>query len=107
LPRLACHPPPPLPPQTIEKKIHGETASYNDISSWNWQRMLDFFNAYDQPKPTRSWLAPTRGELERVLADAEFRKADRIQVLEVKMDKLDAPVALEKQGKLSAQMNAA
>ncbi|KAJ8296115.1 putative pyruvate decarboxylase C3G9.11c [Rhodotorula toruloides] len=92
---------------TIEKKIHGETAGYNDISSWNWQSMLDFFNAYDQPKPTRSWLAPTRRELERILADDEFRKADRIQVLEVKMDKLDAPVALEKQGKLSAELNAA
>lgn len=69
--------------------------------------MLDFFNAYDQPKPTRSWLAPTRADLERILADDEFRKADRIQVLEVKMDKLDAPVALEKQGKLSAELNAA
>ncbi|KAK4331767.1 Pyruvate decarboxylase isozyme 1, partial [Rhodotorula toruloides] len=92
---------------TIEKKIHGETAGYNDISSWKWQSMLDFFNAYDQPKPTRSWLAPTRADLERILADDEFRKADRIQVLEVKMDKLDAPVALEKQGKLSAELNAA
>ncbi|GAA6000098.1 alpha-keto acid decarboxylase family protein [Rhodotorula paludigena] len=92
---------------TIEKLIHGETARYNDISSWKWQSMLDFFNASSQPFPTKSWLANTRGELEAILHDQEFQAADKIQVLEVKMEKLDAPEALVKQGKLSAQLNAA
>ncbi|GAA5969748.1 hypothetical protein JCM11641_008028 [Rhodosporidiobolus odoratus] len=92
---------------TIEKLIHGETAKYNDIATWKWQSLLSFFNGYEQPFPTKSWLANTRGELEKILADEDFKKADKIQLLEVKMGLLDAPEALKKQGKLSAQLNAA
>ncbi|GAA6014248.1 hypothetical protein JCM10207_006146 [Rhodosporidiobolus poonsookiae] len=91
----------------IERQIHGETAGYNDISAWKWQSLLDLFNAYEQPVPTKSWLAKTRGELETILADADFRKADKIQLLEVKMERMDAPEALVKQGKLSSDLNAA
>ncbi|BGP14737.1 hypothetical protein JCM10213v2_002688 [Rhodosporidiobolus nylandii] len=92
---------------TIEKLIHGETAQYNSISSWKWQNLLELFNNYPKPFPTKSWLANTRGELETILGDEGFKKADRIQLLEVKLDKLDAPEALKKQGKLSAALNAA
>ncbi|GAA5869231.1 hypothetical protein JCM16303_000400 [Sporobolomyces ruberrimus] len=91
---------------TIERLIHGKTASYNDISSWNWQGMLDFFDASGEI-PKRSWQANTRGELEDILKNEDFKKADRCQLLEVKMEKLDAPVALIKQGELSAKLNAA
>ncbi|GAA6020346.1 hypothetical protein JCM11491_000321 [Sporobolomyces phaffii] len=91
---------------TIERLIHGKTAGYNDISSWNWQGLLDFFDASGEI-PKRSWQANTRGELEAILGDAEFAKADRCQLLEVKMEKLDAPAALIKQGELSAKLNAA
>jgi hypothetical protein len=87
-------------PQTIEKLINGPTAKYNDIPLWKWQSLLDLFNAYEEPIPTKSWLAKNRGELEEILANKEFAAADRIQLLEVKMDKLDAPEALKKQGKL-------
>jgi pyruvate decarboxylase len=86
--------------QTIEKLINGPTAKYNDIPLWKWQSLLDLFNAYEEPIPTKSWLAKNRGELEEILANKEFAAADKIQLLEVKMDKLDAPEALKKQGKL-------
>ncbi|TNY24555.1 thiamine diphosphate-binding protein [Rhodotorula diobovata] len=95
---------------TIEKLIHGETAPYNDIPSFDWQSMLSFFNAPGprfKPLPTKSWLAETRGQLEEILANEEFQKADKIQVLEVRMAPLDAPENLVKQGKLSAELNAA
>ncbi|GAA6034394.1 hypothetical protein JCM8097_002702 [Rhodosporidiobolus ruineniae] len=95
----------------IERQIHdgqeGQEVHYNDISLWKWQSILDVFNAYEQPFPTRSLLAKTRGELETILADPEFKKADRIQLLEVLMNRGDAPEALKKQGKLSAALNAA
>jgi hypothetical protein len=65
-----------------------------------WQSILDVFNAYEQPIPTKSWLASTRGDLEKILDDESFAKADKIQLLEVRMEKLDAPEALVKQGKL-------
>ncbi|GAA5898576.1 alpha-keto acid decarboxylase family protein [Sporobolomyces salmoneus] len=91
---------------TIERLIHGKEASYNDISAWNWQGLLDFFDASGQI-PKRSWKANTRGELEDILKDEEFAKADKCQLLEVMMEKLDAPAALIKQGELSAKLNAA
>lgn len=65
--------------------------------------MLSFFNAPGprfKPLPTKSWLAETRGQLEEILANEEFQKADKIQVLEVRMAPLDAPENLVKQGKL-------
>lgn len=88
---------------TIERLIHGKTASYNDISSWNWQGMLEFFDASGEI-PKRSWQANTRGELEDILKNEDFKKADRCQLLEVKMEKLDAPVALIKQGELVSSL---
>ncbi|GAA5861427.1 hypothetical protein JCM8547_006125 [Rhodosporidiobolus lusitaniae] len=92
---------------TIEKLINGLEAKYNDISLWRWQSLLEVFNGGPSPVETKSWLASTRGELEVILKDESFKKAERIQLLEVRMDKLDAPESLKKQGKLSADLNAA
>lgn len=86
--------------QVIERKIHGEEAGYNDIATWKWGQLLDTFNGYNPPKKTKSLLASTRGELEQILADPEFAKAEQIQLLEVVMGRQDAPEALIKQGKL-------
>ncbi|GAA5966031.1 hypothetical protein JCM8115_004804 [Rhodotorula mucilaginosa] len=91
----------------IERKIHGEEAGYNDIATWKWGQLLDTFNGYNPPKKTKSLLASTRGELEQILADPEFAKAEQIQLLEVVMGRQDAPEALIKQGKLSSELNAA
>jgi pyruvate decarboxylase len=77
--------------------------SQNDISRWKWQELLSFFNADNIPH--RSWLASTREEFEEILEDEDFARADRCQLLEVKMDRLDAPRSLILQAKLSADMN--
>ncbi|KAM0754818.1 pyruvate decarboxylase [Meredithblackwellia eburnea MCA 4105] len=89
----------------IERLIHGPERVYNDISRWKWQELLSFFNADNVP--SKSWLANTREEFEAILGDAEFAAADKCQLLEVKMDRLDAPRALVLQAKLSADLNAA
>lgn len=87
------------PLDVIERLIHGETAKYNDISSWKWQSLLDLFDA-NESIPHKSWLAETRGDLETILSNPEFASADKAQLLEVKMDRLDAPRALIAQAKL-------
>ncbi|KAI5481627.1 pyruvate decarboxylase [Pseudohyphozyma bogoriensis] len=90
---------------TIERLINGPERGYNDISHWNWQQTLEFFNA--DKVPHKTWLANTRGELEVILNDRSFAAADKCQLIEVKMDRLDAPTCLVRQAKLSADLNAA
>lgn len=85
---------PSLPPPALANPPHPQ----NDISRWKWQDLLSFFNA--DAVPHRSWLATTRGEFEAILADAEFGRADRCQLLEVRMDRLDGPRALIEQARM-------
>lgn len=75
----------------------------NDISHWKWQELLSFFNADNIPN--RTYLASTRAEFEKILADKAFRSADCCQLLEVKMGRLDGPRILVEQAKLSAELN--
>ncbi|KAK4058260.1 hypothetical protein OIO90_000417 [Microbotryomycetes sp. JL221] len=88
----------------IERKIHGPDRVYNDISSWKWQNLLDLFNAKGNVE-TKSWKAETRKDLEAILKDKDFVKADKAQLLEVVMDRQDAPRALQLQAELSAKLN--
>ncbi|KAM0788188.1 hypothetical protein ACM66B_001347 [Microbotryomycetes sp. NB124-2] len=88
----------------IERLIHGKKRVYNDISSWNWQQLLNLFNAKGLVE-TKSFKAETRKQLEEILNDQEFQKADKAQLLEVMMDRLDAPKALQLQAELSAKLN--
>jgi len=78
---------------------------YNDISLWDWSKVLPLFtppatSASSPVKPGRSFSASTRGELEAILADDDFIAADRVQMLEVKCGRLDAPKALFKLGEV-------
>lgn len=87
----------------IERLINGMDAVYNDISHWKWQELLSFFNADN--KPSKTWLASTRSEFETILKNDEFAKADKIQLLEVKMARDDGPRALIEQAKMSAKVS--
>lgn len=89
----------------IEKVIHGPEATYNKIALWDWQKLLSVFDS--EGLRTKSWKASTRGELEDILANHDFAKADKLQLLEVRMGPLDAPRALIEQAKLTAQLNSA
>lgn len=88
---------------TIERLIHGENASYNDVHMWKYSSLLDTFNAKDYEALKVSKI----GDIEKLFADKDFAKPSRIRSIEVMLPKLDAPVNLIKQAELSAKVNLA
>lgn len=87
---------------TIEKLIHGETAEYNQIQPWDHLKILETFKAQEaESKSVR--LAK---ELDELLADEKFADNDKIRLVEIVLETMDAPVNLVEQAKLSSQANA-
>lgn len=86
---------------TIERLIHGENASYNDVHMWKYSKILDTFNA----KAHESIVVNTKGEMDALFDNEEFAKPDKIRLIEVMCDKMDAPASLIKQAELSAKTN--
>lgn len=86
---------------TIERLIHGENASYNDVHMWKYSKILDTFNAKDH----ESIVVNTKGEMDALFDNKEFAKPDKIRLIEVMCDKMDAPASLIKQAELSAKTN--
>lgn len=86
---------------TIERLIHGENATYNDVHMWKYSKILDTFNALDH----ESIVVNTKGEMEALFSDPEFAKPNKIRLIEVMCDKMDAPASLIKQAELSAKTN--
>lgn len=87
---------------TIERLIHGETATYNDIQPWDHQKLLDTFKA-DNAETLRVSKVKEAVEL---FKDEKFAKNDKIRLIEVMLGKMDAPVNLVKQAERSANTNA-
>ena len=56
--------------------------------------MLKFFGDDAKGEKSRSYTVHNKEELEKLLADPTFESADKIQLVEVIMDKYDAPRAL-------------
>jgi len=83
---------------TIERCIHGLHRHYNDVANWNWTALLDTMNDGAKHK-TVSYTVRTKGDLENLLVDTAFAKAEYMQLVEVIMGKLDAPRALLGQAK--------
>jgi pyruvate decarboxylase len=70
-----------------------------------WTQLLDVLAPEDlSPKP-RSYTVRTKRELDALLEDASFASADGIQLVEVMMDKFDAPMPLLRQAELSGKTN--
>ncbi|KAI9740329.1 MAG: hypothetical protein M1834_004908 [Cirrosporium novae-zelandiae] len=79
---------------TIDRIIHGPARQYNNIAeAWDYQNMLKFFGA----RESRSYVVRTFEELDIVLEDPHFQANDCPQLLEVILDKLDAPWMLTEQ----------
>lgn len=123
----------------IERQIHGPKAQYNQISRWNHQQLLTFLspspdaNAYPSNafsvdiaslQNHKSYRVSTQEELDKLLNNEEFAKANVIQLVEIVMPRVsvtsvalmnihatnlaiqdDAPRALLTQAKLSAKAN--
>jgi pyruvate decarboxylase len=70
---------------------------YNDISDWKWSSLLNTLGSAN----SSSYTVRSKQELSRLLDDRSFASADNIQLVEVIMDKHDAPRALRFQAKLA------
>ena len=88
---------------TIERKIHGAEANYNDIHQWKYTKLLDVFNA--NPRNSGSYQVRTKTEMEELLNDKSFATGKSIELVEVIMPKQDAPRALEVTAQKTANMN--
>lgn len=87
---------------TIERLIHGADKAYNDINDqWAYQSLLTFFGAKQQA----SHLVKTQREVEALFSQEDFNAASQIQLVEVVMDRMDAPRALKVQAELTAKTN--
>jgi len=90
---------------SVERYIHGKNRKYNDVSNWKWASLLEALN--DSGKfETASYTVNNKTELSNLLDDGTFAKANKIQVVEVIMEPLDAPVALKRQAELTGKANA-
>jgi pyruvate decarboxylase len=88
---------------TIERFIHGMDAEYNDIAPWDFKELVTVFGGTD--KTVRKLQIRTRSELEKLFAEDEFGRAERLQFVEVYMPKEDAPEILVKTAEASAKVN--
>ncbi|MCJ1300466.1 hypothetical protein MMC08_003263 [Hypocenomyce scalaris] len=74
---------------TIERCIHGLNQGYNDIPSWRYLQAPNFFGA---PANAYTGSARTYGELEQVLGNELLTNGKGLRMVEVFMDRADAPV---------------
>ncbi|KAF9046327.1 pyruvate decarboxylase THI3 [Panaeolus papilionaceus] len=89
---------------TIERCIHGKHRKYNDVANWNWPALLDVFN--DSGKfETGSHVARNKDDVSMLLDDKKFNGADKMQIVEIQMEALDAPKALERQAAMTGATN--
>ncbi|KAI8994177.1 pyruvate decarboxylase [Trametes punicea] len=89
---------------TIERYLHGMKRKYNDISNWKWTKLLDTFGG-EEGKTCKSYTVRSKKELSALLDDPAFAKAEVIQLVELIMEKEDAPRALKVQAELSGKTN--
>lgn len=71
---------------TVERAIHGATAVYNDIATWDWQTVPAALGA----SRALTFRAETEAQLTRALGDAEEAEGCLV-VIEVILPELDAP----------------
>jgi len=82
---------------TIERYIHGKNRKYNDVPNWKWTSLLETLNDSEKFE-TASYTVNDKSELSNLLDDATFAQANKIQVVEVIMEALDAPLSMKMQG---------
>jgi pyruvate decarboxylase len=78
---------------------------YNDISNWKWTSLLNVLGDTEGTL-SKSYTVHNKTELNSLLEDETFASAEKIQLVEVMMEKHDAPRALQVQADLSGKTNA-
>ncbi|WP_210126412.1 MULTISPECIES: alpha-keto acid decarboxylase family protein [unclassified Staphylococcus] len=87
---------------TVERKIHGETALYNDIKMWNYKQLPFVFGMKETDVQIHD--VTTSNTLATAL-DEINQKPNIMHFVEVHMDVHDAPEKLDAIGKAFAQQN--
>ena len=82
---------------TIERAIHGAHQGYNDISPYNFRYTLQLFGMDDEQAKRSFRCVRTKAEMEEVLGDREFEEQPGVKMVEVVMEKIDAPTRLLQQ----------
>ncbi|OAG37541.1 hypothetical protein AYO21_08273 [Fonsecaea monophora] len=82
----------------IERWIHGMRAGYNDIQPWRYLEAPSYFGApKDDPAyPVVTRRAETWGQLQEILAEPGLQAGRGLNIVEVIMDREDAPDVLKK-----------
>lgn len=84
---------------TVERVIHGATMEYNDIQKWNYAELPKMFGK-------NAWTATVKTEIELEAALKERRQHPHdLALIELILEKMDAPAALIKIGKSTAERN--
>ncbi|QSH41914.1 alpha-keto acid decarboxylase family protein [Lentisphaerota bacterium ZTH] len=84
---------------TVERVIHGAHKPFNDIMNWQYTKLPETFNG-------SAWTARVSTELELETALGEIEKhKEKLRLIEVVMDKFDAPELLQKIGSSCADLN--
>ena len=80
---------------TIERCIHGRNQKYNDVAPWQYLKAPSFFGAQKEGEyAAHTWEVKTWGDLERVRTDKMMLSGKGVKMVEVYMEKLDAPKLL-------------
>ncbi|KAK5756570.1 Pyruvate decarboxylase 1 [Elasticomyces elasticus] len=84
---------------TVERLIHGKTASYNTLPVWDYKQLCTVFG----PEFPSKYYGPikTCDELEKLLDNPELHKGDCFQLVELILGELDAPWSV---GKVTAKI---
>jgi pyruvate decarboxylase len=80
---------------TIERCIHGRNQAYNDVARWRYLKAAEFFGADQEGEyASRTWEIRTWGDLDSVLKDEQLVNGKGLRMVEVFMDRFDAPDVL-------------
>ncbi|KAK6811029.1 Pyruvate decarboxylase [Aspergillus parasiticus] len=80
---------------TIERCIHGRNQAYNDVAPWRYLKAAEFFGAdQDGEYKASTWEVRTWADLDRVLNDSQLADGKGLRMVEVFMERLDAPDVL-------------
>ncbi|PGO29031.1 indolepyruvate decarboxylase [Bacillus cereus] len=86
---------------TVERAIHGQNQSYNDIQIWDYTKLANVFGSEEK---SLTFKVENETELAEVLANISFNKNQLIFV-EVIMSEADQPELLAKLGKRFGKQN--
>ncbi|KAL2859906.1 alpha-keto acid decarboxylase family protein [Aspergillus lucknowensis] len=88
---------------TIERCIHGRNQAYNDVARWQYLKAPEFFNAdRDGEHRAHTWQIRTWADFDLVLKDPYLIDGKGLRMVEVVMERFDAPDVLL--GLLQAQI---